>query len=124
VRFRAAWSRLRGIGDHDGAAISATFGVHDPTILGRSLIADIALPVLLLAHTRPSSPPSGGRGRPRLGGHEAGPAVRVRRCSVVGGEQGEGVFAVVVGGLGVDAQGVESGVPEQVGDQHRVHGNW
>ncbi len=27
-----------------------TLGVHDPTILGRSLIADIALPVLLLAH--------------------------------------------------------------------------
>lgn len=27
-----------------------TFGIHDSTILGRSLIADIALPVLLLAH--------------------------------------------------------------------------
>ncbi len=27
-----------------------TFGVHDPTILTRSLIADIALPVLLLTH--------------------------------------------------------------------------
>ncbi|MBA3906146.1 MAG: hypothetical protein H0X35_05585 [Pseudonocardiales bacterium] len=27
-----------------------TFGIHDPTILYRSLIADIALPVLLLAH--------------------------------------------------------------------------
>ncbi len=27
-----------------------TFGLHDPTILGRSLIADIALPILLLAH--------------------------------------------------------------------------
>jgi len=27
-----------------------TFGVHDPTILYRSLIADIALPVLQLAH--------------------------------------------------------------------------
>jgi hypothetical protein len=27
-----------------------TFGVHDHTILARSLIVDIALPVLLLAH--------------------------------------------------------------------------
>jgi hypothetical protein len=27
-----------------------TIGVHDPTILGPSLIADIALPILLLAH--------------------------------------------------------------------------
>jgi hypothetical protein len=27
-----------------------TFGLHDPAILARSLIADIALPVLLLAH--------------------------------------------------------------------------
>lgn len=27
-----------------------TFGIHDPQILSRSLIADIALPVLLLAH--------------------------------------------------------------------------
>jgi hypothetical protein len=27
-----------------------TIGVHDPTILDRSLIADIALPMLLLAH--------------------------------------------------------------------------
>ncbi len=27
-----------------------TFGLHDATIVGRSLIADIALPVLLLAH--------------------------------------------------------------------------
>lgn len=27
-----------------------TFGVHDHTILARSLIADIALPVLLIAH--------------------------------------------------------------------------
>jgi hypothetical protein len=27
-----------------------TFGIHDSTVLGRSLIADIALPVLLLAH--------------------------------------------------------------------------
>lgn len=29
---------------------TVTFGIHDPTILSRSLIADIALPVLLLAH--------------------------------------------------------------------------
>ncbi|HEU5418551.1 MAG TPA: hypothetical protein VFV41_12755 [Streptosporangiaceae bacterium] len=29
---------------------SLTFGLHDPAILARSLIADIALPVLLLAH--------------------------------------------------------------------------
>lgn len=27
-----------------------TFGVHDHTILARSLVADIALPVLLIAH--------------------------------------------------------------------------
>lgn len=31
-------------------AYSLTFGRHDPTILSRSLIADIALPVLLLVH--------------------------------------------------------------------------
>jgi len=29
---------------------TATFGVHDPTIFTRSLVADIALPVVLLAH--------------------------------------------------------------------------
>jgi hypothetical protein len=29
---------------------SLTFGAHDSTILARSLIADIALPVLLLIH--------------------------------------------------------------------------
>ena len=29
---------------------AVTFGAHDHTILARSLIADIALPVLLIAH--------------------------------------------------------------------------
>lgn len=37
-----------------------TFGVHDATILGRSLVADIALPVLLLAHI-PAFFPRAGR---------------------------------------------------------------
>lgn len=29
---------------------TVTFGMHDPAILSRSLVVDIALPVLLLAH--------------------------------------------------------------------------
>ncbi len=40
--------------------------------------------------------------------------------SVVGGEDGEGAFAVLVGGVGVDAQGVQPGVAHQVGDQDGV----
>lgn len=44
-----------------------TFGIHDPTILGRSLIADIALPVLLLVHIPAFFPSSG-----RHGGHRPG----------------------------------------------------
>jgi hypothetical protein len=44
-----------------------TFGVHDPTIFARGLIADIALPVLLLAHvpaffSRGAGPASAGCG--------------------------------------------------------------
>jgi len=40
--------------------------------------------------------------------------------SLVGGEQVQGAFAVGVVGLGVGAEGVQAGVPEEVGDQDRV----
>lgn len=43
-----------------------TFGIHDPAILSRSLIADIALPVLLLAHI----PAFFGHGRARYAAEE------------------------------------------------------
>jgi hypothetical protein len=47
-----------------------TFGVHDHTILARSLIADIALPLLLLAHI----PAFFTRNRLEHAGHSAVPA--------------------------------------------------
>jgi hypothetical protein len=47
---------------------TATFGVHDSTILGRSLVADIAVPVFLLL----CAPTVFGRQAP------AGPATEVR----------------------------------------------
>jgi len=40
--------------------------------------------------------------------------------SLVGGEQVQGAFAVGVVGLGVGAEGVQTRVPEEVGDQDRV----
>jgi hypothetical protein len=47
-----------------------TFGVHDHAILARSLIADIALPLLLLAHI----PAFFTGSRPQRAGHSAAPA--------------------------------------------------
>jgi hypothetical protein len=43
-----------------------TFGVHDPAVLTRSLIADIALPVLLLAHIPAFFTPHGKPDAPRV----------------------------------------------------------
>jgi len=52
--------------------------------------------------------------------------VRQRRRSIrievslVDGEQVQGALSVGLVGLGVGAEGVQAGVPEQIGDQDRV----
>ena len=51
------------------------------------------------------------------GGSEGAPADLI---SLVGGEQLQGAFAIGFVGLGIGAEGVQTGVPEEVGDQDRI----